>query len=61
MSSHPVDDPSKLFCLFCQKTITPIPIHGHMQCPSCGKNIQECCNGYNRFHSKGEENFGEKD
>ena len=32
-------------CLWCGYRGTWIEVHGHYQCPDCGKNVDECCQG----------------
>jgi hypothetical protein len=32
-------------CPFCQQVASPINVHGHVQCSSCGQNIDPCCGG----------------
>lgn len=36
---------NKMRCPRCQCAMTPIEVHGHLQCEVCKSNVQDCCQG----------------
>jgi len=32
-------------CPMCGSAAEPVEVHGHVQCASCGVNIDPCCGG----------------
>ena len=32
-------------CPWCAARGTPVPVHGHTQCPRCGSTVEPCCTG----------------
>ena len=32
-------------CNWCAAPLRPVEVHGHVQCGTCGINIEPCCGG----------------
>lgn len=30
-------------CLYCGKSVIPVQVHGHLQCPRCQAILERCC------------------
>ncbi|MGA0121852.1 MAG: hypothetical protein ACO3KD_02435 [Gaiellales bacterium] len=43
------DEPARAACAsrcpMCGSTAQPVEVHGHVQCATCGINIDPCCGG----------------
>jgi len=46
-ADDPIPDPAacRRRCPMCGSTAAPVEVHGHVQCATCGVNIDPCCGG----------------